>query len=1091
LLWVNSILIVLAVGLLLPVLVLCAECLAALLPARRMRTASGKRPADLRVAVLIPAHNEEAVLATTLSGLTPQLREGDQIIVVADNCDDDTASIARSFGATALERTNPVHRGKGFALDHGLRHLQQHTPPDVLIMIDADCTVHEGAIDALVQQVAATGRPAQACYLMERPENPGPKDCVSALAFLVKNWVRPAGLVKLGLPCLLTGTGMAFPWSVIAKAKLASGNIVEDMQLGLDLALDGHAALFCGDAHVTGHLPKHQKIAYGQRTRWEHGHLQTLLSQAPRMFKAGLRRHRMQALGLATELAVPPLCLLMMVLIGAAGAATIAAATLGTTWLAAQLLGGGIAAIAMCLLLAWAKFGRKSLPLTALLAAPIYMAWKLPMYFAFLFKRHTEWNRTARVAPAGSLLTPALAGAGVDASAGFELELEPAGTHARRDFNRDLPIAQPATAAVAASLVVTPSQCVRHVLRQFEAGVGGIIVRPDAEHSEWCARDPEFARIMAAAELVVCESLPLAWANRLQGTPLPSRAAGADLCWQLIAAATRAGRSLFLLGDDVQITNEAAAIMQERFARLKLAGTYDAPNGFDSHHEAFQHVAHALERANPDLVVVALGTPKQERLIAKLRERLPRTWWLTVGKDFQCLCDGTGRLAVWSHDISYRDPVDLGRRYLIGGLPFAASSLLGGPSVKRLARVLSRSTRQERALREMLASGIDQLVVDDATVAGSTAPTTDDAPAAGRAIVYQSFLKGFLSEFGPDDDDDGGASIAGPRPSAPHDSLCRLRAVILLGGAVRPSRLSLTLGRSPLDLPLEDGRSILWHWRDHALELRDVVGLDELPVRVLVDQHSIHPAAPSRGSQVRVIIERDASPYRGTAGVLRDVTEVYGDDDFVLVATAAQALLTPLADLAAALANQSADVTLISHHDGSPSGLMLVRCGALRSIATVGYVDMKEQGLPQLTSRFDVRHLPRHSPTALPIRTLGEYVSAIQYRYRMRLGKPVSNDPFAEDCRESFAVVEDGALVHPSAKVHDSVILRGARVGPEALVVRSVIGPGTLVRQGEHIIDQLISGEASAVARPPALVAPSRHIGAMGPSLAMARLAVR
>ena len=97
-------------------------------------------------------------------------------------------------------------------------------------------------------------------------------------------------------------------------------------------------------------------------------------------------------------------------------------------------------------------------------------------------------------------------------------------------------------------------------------------------------------------------------------------------------------------------------------------------------------MAHGVIRAKPDLVLVALGTPKQERLIAKLREKLPRTWWLAVGNTFQCLCDGTGRLAVWSQDID-RDPAALSRRYLIGGLPFAASSLLGGANVKRLARV--------------------------------------------------------------------------------------------------------------------------------------------------------------------------------------------------------------------------------------------------------------------------------------------------------------------------------------------------------------------------------------------------------------------
>ena len=476
--WVNFLLVGLAAALLMPVGVLCAECLAALLPSRRLRNAAGQTHQHLRpstgprIAVLIPAHNEEAVIADTLSSIVPQLREGDRVVVVADNCDDDTAAIARRFeGVSVLERFDTLNRGKGFALDHGIRHLQADAP-GVLVMADADCTVHSGAIDALIAQVAATGRPAQACYLMERPENPGPKDCVSALAFLVKNWVRPSGLYQFGLPCLLTGTGMAFPWQVIAKAKLASDNIVEDMQLGLDLALDGHAPLFCGGAHVTGHLPKQQKIAYGQRTRWEHGHLQTLLTQVPRMFKAGVRHRRVQAISLAMELSVPPLALLMMALIALTTAST-AAGLVGASWLPAKLLAGGLFAIGACLLGAWAKFGRQSLPFTALLAAPVYVVWKVPMYFAFLFKRHTEWNRTARVA----------------------FEIPPGGTHAIRDLNLDIPVpaAKPAAAPAFSPFdprVVTAAQCVQSIFRELAVGRGGMVVRPTADHVYWIARDP-------------------------------------------------------------------------------------------------------------------------------------------------------------------------------------------------------------------------------------------------------------------------------------------------------------------------------------------------------------------------------------------------------------------------------------------------------------------------------------------------------------------------------------------------------------------------------------------------------------------------
>src|SRR5947209_2702520 len=181
-----------------------------MLPARRLSGAASSKPRP-PIAILVPAHNEEAVLSSTLSSLMPQMQAQDRVIVIADNCDDSTVTIARALGATVAERTDVHRRGKGYALDHGLRSLDGQ-PPSIVMMFDADCTIHGGAVDALAAQVTATGQPAQALYLMDQPRDAGARDLVSALAFLVKNWVRPRGLFRLGLPCLLTGTGMAFPW---------------------------------------------------------------------------------------------------------------------------------------------------------------------------------------------------------------------------------------------------------------------------------------------------------------------------------------------------------------------------------------------------------------------------------------------------------------------------------------------------------------------------------------------------------------------------------------------------------------------------------------------------------------------------------------------------------------------------------------------------------------------------------------------------------------------------------------------------------------------------------------------------------------
>jgi cellulose synthase/poly-beta-1,6-N-acetylglucosamine synthase-like glycosyltransferase len=380
-----------AVGISLPMTILVVESVAALL----RRGEKGQAPArrEARCAVLLPAHNEEASIARTVKGILPQLRSQDRLVVVADNCNDGTADAARAAGATVVERQDPGRRGKGFALDYGVRFLGSD-PPDVVIIVDADCTLEEGFVDRLASAAAAGGRPVQSCNLVTPPAGAGLKDRLSWFAFQYKNLVRPLGLDRLGLPCLLS-TGAAFPWPVIREAPLATGNIVEDMQLGLDLAVAGHPPRFCPRAVMTSALPSGGRAAATQRTRWEHGHLRTLLSQVPRLVVSGLRRRRIGLLGLALELSVPPLSMLFL-LWAAAGAVCGLLGCFAGAWLPALVLGcSGLAAM-VSVFAGWCRFGRTHLPLTSLLAAPVYALWKVPIYAAFFLRPQRAWVRTAR-----------------------------------------------------------------------------------------------------------------------------------------------------------------------------------------------------------------------------------------------------------------------------------------------------------------------------------------------------------------------------------------------------------------------------------------------------------------------------------------------------------------------------------------------------------------------------------------------------------------------------------------------------------------------------------------------------------------------
>ena len=386
----NAILLLIALLLFIPNLVLLLECSAAWgwKPAPPL---TGPRPP---VAVLVPAYNEEPFIAATLSDLLAQLAPGDRLVVVADNCTDATAQIARQHGAEVVERHDPQRRGKGYALDYGMRYLQA-APPPVVLVVDADCRVSPGLVDRLAGQADAWGQPIQAVYLFEPPTEPRPQDSISMLAILVKNLVRPLGLKHLGLPCLLNGSGMAFPWSVITTAPLATDSIVEDMQLTIDLALAGHLTLFCPQAQVGGCLQQSPALLKNQRLRWEHGHLTVLLTQVPRLLRASFSQKSWPLLTLGLELAVPPLSLwllswwitLLVALLTAVG---------GGWWLPAGLLLLQGLFLGLALGLAWRKFGRAYISAAALRAIPAYLWWKLPIYLAFLAHRQKNWHQTER-----------------------------------------------------------------------------------------------------------------------------------------------------------------------------------------------------------------------------------------------------------------------------------------------------------------------------------------------------------------------------------------------------------------------------------------------------------------------------------------------------------------------------------------------------------------------------------------------------------------------------------------------------------------------------------------------------------------------
>jgi cellulose synthase/poly-beta-1,6-N-acetylglucosamine synthase-like glycosyltransferase len=394
-LFLEIILYIVAVALCIPCAFLLLECLAASLPKGNEQSHVEMKPAfdSIKISVLVPAHNESSGIRTTLETLLPQVSEPKNIVVIADNCSDDTAAIAREYGVTVIERENLQLRGKGYALDYGLQFLETE-PPDVVVTVDADCSVAPRTVENIARLAKTTNRPVQSTYLMEQPANPSSKDIISALAVRVKNLVRPLGLLRLGFPNLLTGSGMAFPWQVIRQISLANSKTVDDMQSGIDLAIAGYPTIYCDRARVTGRLME-KEAATSQRSRWEHGHLETLLTQSPRLLKAAIAQKRYELIMLALEIAIPPLSLLVMLWLGATCFALLATA-LGLSWIPLTILTLAGFSIFCAVALSWAKFCRTEIPGKSLIAIPFYLLWKIPLYIAYSLEPQTKWLKTER-----------------------------------------------------------------------------------------------------------------------------------------------------------------------------------------------------------------------------------------------------------------------------------------------------------------------------------------------------------------------------------------------------------------------------------------------------------------------------------------------------------------------------------------------------------------------------------------------------------------------------------------------------------------------------------------------------------------------
>jgi cellulose synthase/poly-beta-1,6-N-acetylglucosamine synthase-like glycosyltransferase len=335
-----------------------------------------------RLAILIPAHDEAAVIGSLLASLA-RLDYPTELytpLVIADNCADQTAAIARAAGVRVLERTSEGERAKGYALRWALERLAATGERfDAYVIVDADSRLSPNFPRAMAAALARGAVVAQARYAVQNARD-GWAAGLRAVAFALFNHVRPLGRSAFGWSAGLKGNGMCLRADVIERFGWGAYSLAEDAEYHYTLLAAGIHVAYVPEAVVQAEMPTSLRQARSQQTRWERGRSDLARSHAPHLVAAWLRTRDLAPLDAALELLLPPLSLVAVATLAAlVGALLLAGA------LALHLVAGLV--IARLPVRAW----------LTLLAAPIYIAWKCWVYAVSLVGRRTNaWVRTPR-----------------------------------------------------------------------------------------------------------------------------------------------------------------------------------------------------------------------------------------------------------------------------------------------------------------------------------------------------------------------------------------------------------------------------------------------------------------------------------------------------------------------------------------------------------------------------------------------------------------------------------------------------------------------------------------------------------------------
>ncbi len=353
-----------------------------------------------RLQFIVPAHDEATGIGRTVESLlaVDYPRELFEVVVVADNCKDDTAALARAAGARVLERFDEVRRGKGYALAHAFDAVVAEGRVDAVVVVDADTVVSPNLLRAFDARLQAGASAVQADYAVHNVDD-GWRTRLMAIAFGMFHVVRSAGRENLGVSCGLRGNGMCFTREVLAEVPHDAFSVVEDVEYGIRLGERGYRVHYAGEAHVYGDMVASERASRSQRERWEGGRAQMAKTHAIPLLRRALAERNPMLADLAMDVLVPPLSVLVAAtVVGSAASLALAAVTRRPN-VAMVLFGASGAFLLAYGVRGWQVSGTGARGLASLAYAPGYMAWKATLPLRRRGKSDaSQWVRTEREA---------------------------------------------------------------------------------------------------------------------------------------------------------------------------------------------------------------------------------------------------------------------------------------------------------------------------------------------------------------------------------------------------------------------------------------------------------------------------------------------------------------------------------------------------------------------------------------------------------------------------------------------------------------------------------------------------------------------